>query len=92
MLADLGLDSADLAGAQRDGEQIGQQVSHLGLAQPVSARQQGAGGFQPGPVLPGRGLSAGGPATPTQVFERKLTNSGGRRFENVAPGTLMSEL
>src|SRR6516164_6195056 len=26
-------------------------------------------------------------ATPTQVFERKLANSGGRRFENVAPGT-----
>jgi site-specific DNA recombinase len=60
--ANVGLGGADLAGAQRDGEQIGQQASGLVLAQPVSAGQQGASGLQAGTVLPGRGLSAGGHA------------------------------
>jgi hypothetical protein len=60
LLADLRLGGADLSGAQRDREQVGQQTGGFGLAQAIGSRQQDAGGLQTWSVLAGgRGATSG---------------------------------
>ena len=63
LLAGLRLGGADLAGAQGDREQVGQQASSFGLAQAIGSRQHDASGLEPRSVLASWRGAASGPAT-----------------------------